>query len=394
MTAPDYGQWAVDLTSDLVAVDSVNPGLVPGSPGEARAAELMADRLDAAGFAITLVEPHDHPGRTSVVAVRDFGAGPTVVLNGHLDTVGVEGMEDPFTARIVDERMYGRGTCDMKAGVAGMVVAAQMLAREGCSAGRLVLALVADEEDASIGTMAVIPKLVELGIRADVSIVGEPTWLDLAVAHRGFAVMRATLTGRAAHTSRPWDGIDAVAALGHVIMGVQQADAALRAAPAHALLDHASTTVSVVSAGSAPFTIAAAAEAIVEKRTLPGEPPELALTELEAVLDAVRAVSPGVLVACEMLMARSAWQADQDGAAADVMGLLREASSDLGLGSPRDVGAPYWMESALWQDAGVPAVIYGPAGGALHAIDEWVDLPQVSAYPQVLAKAVAGFLTG
>src|SRR5918992_6199728 len=128
---------AVELTGALVALDTVNPALVPGAPGERPAVELLAARLAPRGFEIEIVGPPDRP---SLLAThRGRAGGPSLALNGHLDTVGVEGMEDPFSARIEGDRMYGRGTCDMKAGVAAMVVAAEHAAASGHD-GDLVLA--------------------------------------------------------------------------------------------------------------------------------------------------------------------------------------------------------------------------------------------------------------
>src|SRR4051794_27959620 len=137
---------AVELTRELVALNTVNPTLVPGAPGERPAVELLAARLGPQGFEIEVVGPAERP---SLIATHRGRGGRSIALNGHLDTVGVEGMEDPFGARIEGERMYGRGTCDMKAGVAAMVVAAEHAASAGHD-GDVMLALVADEEHGSL----------------------------------------------------------------------------------------------------------------------------------------------------------------------------------------------------------------------------------------------------
>ena len=197
MLTADPAGAVVELTRQLVALDSVNPGLVPGAAGEGPIAEFVAGRLSGSGFEVRLVPAPSDPRRMSVIAVRDGGRpGRTVVLNGHLDTVGVDGMAEPFTARIDGDRMSGRGTSDMKGGVAGLVIAAEQLVAAGAP-GRLVVALVADEEDASLGAAAVLEALGgDSGVRADVCLIAEPTWLDLAVAHRGYAVVKVGLRGR------------------------------------------------------------------------------------------------------------------------------------------------------------------------------------------------------
>lgn len=392
MLTADPADAVVDLTRQLVAFDSVNPGLVPGAVGEEPIAQFAANRLSDSGFEVQLVPAPSDPRRMSVIAVRD-GARPgrTVVLNGHLDTVGVDGMAEPFTARIDGDRMSGRGASDMKGGVAGLVIAAEQLAAAGAR-GRLVLALVADEEDASLGAAAVLEALS--GVRADVCLIAEPTWLDLAVAHRGYAVVKVGLRGRAAHSSQPEHGVDVLAPLGGLLVAVAERNRGLRQASPHPLLAHGSLMSTVAHGGSAPFTVAARAEALVERRTLPGEDAATSLSEVRDLVDAVAAGAPGLGATVQLVLARDAWQADDSGPAAELMDLLAAALPAAGAATPARIGAPYWMESALWQANGVPAVVCGPAGGGLHAVDEWVDLAQLRRYPTAVAGAVGRFLAG
>lgn len=370
----------VELTRALVAIDSVSPSLVPGSAGEAAVAALVSGRLAASGFAVRMVGT---PQRPSVIATREGSRpGRTVVLNGHLDTVGVEGMASPFEARVDGDRMYGRGTSDMKGGVAGLIVAAEALAA-GDAPGRVIVALVSDEEDGSIGATEVLEHL--RGERMDVCLIAEPTGNDLAVAHRGYAVVRVGIIGRGAHSSQPEEAVDVMPAMTGLLLAVAARNAELAAAPPHPLLDHGSLMATVARAGSAPFTVAASAEVLVERRTLPGEPLDVGLAEVRSL---VGSVGGDVTWSVEQVIARNAWQAHTEGPAAELAALLESA-----LGSSRS-GAPYWMESALWQEAGVPTVVCGPAGGGLHAVDEWVDLAQLRAFPVAVTDAVSRFLSG
>lgn len=381
MTAvADLGDEAVALAVELVRTDSVNPGLVPGAAGEGEVVALLRGRLARAGFVTHLVVPDGRPDRPSLVAVSPREGGPMVVLTGHVDTVGVEGMPDPFGARIEGDRLHGRGACDMKAGVAALVVAAEELARRRTPV-RVVLALVADEEHASLGTEAVLAALPGLGIDPDVALVGEPTWLAQAESVRGYALVEVTLTGRAAHSSQPAEGVNAVTHLGRLLAAVEARDAEL--AP-----DGGSMMVTVASGGESPFVLARSARAVVERRTVPGEDAATALDEVETLLGGLREADPTVSASARLVTARQAWRLDGSGAAASLSGALAGR-----LGVDTAFHAPYWLEAPLWQAAGVPAVVCGPAGGGLHAADEWVDLGQVRRYAAAVVDAISDIVS-
>jgi len=377
------GDAAVALTAELVGIDSVNPGLVPGAAGESGAVEHLRDRLQRSGFETHVVVPEGAADRPSLVALsQGAGPGPTALFTGHLDTVGVEGMDEPFAATVDGDRLSGRGSSDMKAGVAAMVVAAEELLRRRVP-GRVVLALVADEEDASAGAEAVLGALPRLGIRADVAVVGEPTWLAVARSLRGYALVEVVFAGRAAHSSQPDEGVNAVVHLGRLLAAVEARDAALAG-------HGASLMVTVASGGDSPFVLARSARALVERRTVAGESSSAALDEVEELLDALRADDPGVDATARLVVGREAWRLDQHGPAATLADALETSLADTAPDSPVPprLDAPYWMEAPLWQEAGIPALVCGPAGGGLHAADEWVDLGQVRRYAVALTAAV------
>jgi len=384
------GESAVALAAQLVAIDSVNPGLVPGAAGEATIVEHLRDRLQSNGFTVHVVPAPGRDDRPSLVAIgpdRPSGpvrpSGPTVVLTGHLDTVGVEGMPEPFVPTVRFGRLTGRGSSDMKSGVAAMVVAAEELAR--CEAdARVVLALVADEEDASTGAEAVLAALPGLGVHPDVAVVGEPTWLAITESLRGYALVEVTLTGRAAHSSQPDQGVNAVKHLGRLLVAVEQRDAELGQGGA-------SLMATVASGGDSPFVLARSARALVERRTVPGESSDVALAEVEQLLADLRAADPQVDATARLVITREAWRLDDDGPASSLAAAMEAAlaaSASDGV-VPQRFSAPYWMEAPLWQAAGTPALVCGPAGGGLHAPDEWVDLEQVRRYAVALTTAVA-----
>ena len=359
---------AIELLTQLVGIDSVNPGLVPGAAGEAEIVGFLAARLEAQGFSIHHVPSPGNPHRPSLVAVGP-GVGPTVVFNGHLDTVGVKGMEDPLTARVEGDKLYARGAADMKGGVAALVVAAEHLARSN-SSYRPVLALVADEEDASLGSEAVIAALPGLGLTPEMCLIAEPTGLDLAVSLRGFAVVHARFIGRASHSSQPELGINAVTQLGHLLTAVENRAQQIRATGGDLM-------VTMVRGGDSPFVIPDEAECIIELRTVPGDRADQAVELVRSLGDSSWNWN------LELVASREAWQLQGHGPAADLAQALASQ-----LGTQMNFVAPYWMEATLWEEV-CPTLICGPTGGGLHAIDEWVDLGQVRSLTSALIKLLA-----
>lgn len=367
----------VELAAELVAVDSVNPGLVPGAAGEGPIVQLLSSRLEQAGFAVTVIPAEGREGRPSLVAVPASTApsaggpaapGPTVVLNGHLDTVGVDGMTDPFVPRVEGDRLYGRGAVDMKAGVAALVVAAQRLVAAG-SAVRPVLALVADEEDASVGSKAVIAALPRLGLRPDACLIAEPTDLALARSLRGFSVVRVRLPGRAAHSSQAELGVNAVTHLGRLLHAVDERAPHVRARGGDLM-------VTLVCGGSSAFVVPDRAECLVELRLPPDQPCGEALAEVRGLLD------PQWRAEVELVGCRDGWSLDREGTAADLAAALGDR-----LGTGATFEAPYWMEAPLWQQV-CPTLVCGPGGGGLHAVDEWVDLRQLRIFTTALVDVL------
>jgi acetylornithine deacetylase len=371
----DVGEAAAELTSALVAIDSINPGLVAGAAGESEIVNNLDARLARAGFTTHVVQPRDRVGRPSLVAVGSGrGNVPTVVLNEHLDTMGVSGMAAPFEPRVDGDRLSARGAADMKGGIAAIVTAAEALVALEAPC-RLVLELVADEEDANIGSEAVIAAMPALGLRPDVCLIAEPTDLALARSLRGFAVVRVRFTGRASHSSQPELGVNAVTSLGRFLHAVDEAAPKVRA-------DGRDLMVTLARGGDSAIVIPDGAECLVERRTTHGASAANPLDEVEALL------TPDMHAETELVAGRDAWRLDTEGAAADLAARLGAA---LGTGPTFD--APYWMEAALWQDV-CPTVICGPSGGGLHAVDEWVDLRQVRALARALVDMLPAWAEG
>jgi acetylornithine deacetylase len=363
-----------ELTGQLVAIDSINPDLVPGARGEAALAAFVAGWLREAGLEVELIEPE--PGRPSVVGtLRGSGGGRSVMLNAHLDTVGVAGMTDAFNPRVEGRRLYGRGAYDMKGSLAAILLAARELRREGGLRGDLVVAAVADEEVASLGTSAVVRRL-----RADAAIVTEPTELCLCLAHKGFVWLEVATSGVAAHGSRPDLGVDAITRMGPVLVGLEDLAARLGAGTPHPLLGRGSVHASLIEGGRELSTYPDRCVLKVERRTLPGESPESVKTEVQAI-----ARESGDV---RILLARDP---SEVAPTHPIVQAVRDAATERLEGAPREVGVSYWMDAAILTGAGIPTVTLGPVGMGAHAAVEWVDLDSLLACAEIYVSAARSF---
>ncbi|HZS24979.1 MAG TPA: M20/M25/M40 family metallo-hydrolase [Gaiellaceae bacterium] len=351
-----------ELAAQLVAIDSVNPSLVPGGRGEREAAGFVAAWCGERGLDVELVGDE----RPSVIATRrGTGGGRSLLLNAHLDTVGVAGMEAPFEARIEGGRLYGRGAYDMKGAVAALMLA---LAEAPPLRGDLILTAVADEELASVGTAAVLER-----VHADAAIVPEPTELRVAVAHRGFVGFEIETAGVAAHGSRPDLGVDAIAKMGPVLVALDRLEARLQAGRRHPLAGPASVHASLIEGGQELSSFPARCLLTGERRTIPGE-------TVAGVEQELRELAADASV--RVLASRDPYEAPPGHPFIELVVGLAEA------GEP--VGAPFWTDAGLIAAAGIPAVLFGPAGAGAHAEVEWVELASLERVRDVvLGAAVA-----
>jgi acetylornithine deacetylase len=341
-----------ELLAVLVRIDSINPDLIEGAAGEAEIARFVARWLEDAGLDVYVEEVA--PGRFNTVGIaRGSGDGKALLLNAHMDTVGVAGMERPFEPEVEDGRMHGRGSYDMKASLAAIMLAGADVVRAGLR-GDVIVTAVCDEEVASIGTAHVAERY-----RADAAIVAEPTELRLALAHKGFVGFEIETKGRAAHGSRPDLGVDAIAHMGPVLVGIEDLDRRLRAEPTHALLGSGSVHAGVIEGGQEYSSYPERCLLKGERRTIPGETDARVEAELRELLGEIDGE-------VRVIVARQPFETPTD---APFARLVAHHA-----GAPEVVGVPFWADSALLAAAGIPTVVFGPAGEGAHAVQEWVDL--------------------
>jgi acetylornithine deacetylase len=357
----------IRLLHDLVAIDSVNPTLVPGAAGEGAVAEAIAGELRRLGLDVSVETVA--PGRPNVIGVLEARApGRTLMFCGHTDTVGVAGMADPFTPITRDGRLYGRGSQDMKGGVAAMIGAAGALAHRGLPSGRVVVAAVVDEEHSSIGADALVAKW-----RADAAVVTEPTDLAVAVGHKGFEWIQIAVSGRAAHGSRPAEGQDAILRLGRVLARLEALDRRLQQQPPHPLVGVASLHASSISGGREWSCYPDAAILQMERRTRPGESPAAGIHEIEAICKGLSEEDPSFQARAEQVFTRPAYEIQ---ASHELPRALAASVAHIGA-APTFTGATFWTDAAVLGQAGIPSVLFGPGGAGLHSTEEYVVLAEV-----------------
>ena len=372
----------VAILQQLVRIDSVNPDLVPGAAGEAKIAAWCSEWLRAQGFEVIVLERT--PGRPSVVGTkRGTGGGRSLMLNAHLDTVGVATYTgNPFSGDLVDGRVYGRGAVDTKSGAAAILVAAVRASADEL-AGDVIVTLVADEEFGSIGTEEVLRS-----IRADAALVIEPSSLQLTTAHRGFAWFELELTGLAAHGSQPELGVDAIWHAGLALAALDGLRQRLNAEPAHPTLGHGAVRVSQITGGDDAATVAARCVLTLERRILPGHSPEQVEAELRALFAELERTEPQFRFVLTRLVARAAFEAEPHWPIVRALTINAERV----LGHPAVTrGEPFWTDAGLILEAGIPCVVFGADGEGLHADTEWADAQSVCALADILAGTIAEF---
>ena len=368
----------IPLLKELVAINSVNTTL-SGGPGEKNIAEFTHNYLKRLGFDVQLQVVSGE--RLNVAAlVRGQSSEPPVLLNGHLDTVGVEGMPSPFSLRQEGDRLYGRGAYDMKGSLAVMLALAERWIRRPPDRD-VWLTFSCDEEDRSLGTEFLVREwLPTLPVLPGTAIFLEPTEENIGVAHKGFAWYEIEVFGKAAHGSRPEQGVDAILPLRAALVELDRIGNELRSRPADILLGCASLHGGKIEGGTELSMVPAYARLQWERRTLPEETSEAVDRDLDRVARAVASLDGEHKTKVRRIFIRPPYRTP---AGLDMVGRIQAASP-----GSRPVGLSFWADSALLGLAGIPSVLYGPIGHGAHAVDEWVSLKSLGRVGTLLSRVV------
>jgi acetylornithine deacetylase len=375
--------YTLDTLARLVQINSINPTLAPGAPGESEIAAFIAGSLRSCGLDAEIFEPE--PGRTSAVGcLAGRGGGRSLMLNAHCDTVDVRGMAEPFSGAIRDGKLYGRGAYDMKGSLAACMAAAKALNDDGLKLrGDVVVAAVADEEYGSLGTRDLIGR-----VKTDGAVVTEPTALEVCLAHKGYLWVEVVVEGRAAHGSKFELGIDANMKMGQFLARLNQLEIDLRTRTPHRLVGPPSLHAAMLNGGAGLSTYAPSCTLHIERRTVPGETEAQATAEIQAIVNELSASDRDFRATVQTYFARDPFEVRENAA---IVQVADRAVEKVRGKAPAHIGDTPWMDAALLQAAGIETVVLGAAGTGAHADVEWVDVDSVLKLAEILAEMAADY---
>lgn len=376
-------KYITKTLQEMVRINSINPGLAPGGAGEQEMAEYMGGCLRKLGMDVEVYELAPKTWN-AVGLLEGRGSGRSLMLTGHLDTVGVGEMRDPFSADIRDGKLYGRGSCDMKSGLAAILGAVKALRDAGLQpAGDLYVAGAADEEYLSAGSEQLAQAYPVDGV-----VVAEPSGFYLVRAHKGFIWFEVETFGYAAHGSNYVDGVDAITRMGRFLVELEKLALEQQSSEEYPLLGPPSLHASLIEGGVELSTYPPSCKVKIEWRTVPGQTEEALRGLLEAISTRLKAQDPGYRVEVRTLFVRHPFQVPED--APVVQSVVRQAEKVLGR-APEFEGMGGWADTSLFERAGMDALIFGPDGGGAHAAVEYADLESVFKTAEIFARVIMDF---
>jgi acetylornithine deacetylase/succinyl-diaminopimelate desuccinylase family protein len=356
----------LETLADLVRINSVNSSY-EGGPGEGEIAEYVRRFFEQRG--IEVWEQEVFPGRPNVLArLPGLDSSRRIVLEAHTDTVSVKGMTiPPFEPVIRDGKMYGRGSCDTKAGLATMMHALASLKEDGITPPcEVLLAAAVDEEYSYRGVV----RLCE-GLKADAAIVAEPTELRAVIATKGVLRCRIVVHGRSAHSSKPHLGVNAITHMARVIAAIE-ADNERMASVQHPLVGCGTCNVGVITGGVQVNFVPDRCAIEIDRRLLPGERASDAVAHYRQLLQSLDGITAEVEE--PLLLVDEALDTPADAA---VVQTATRVLNDMGLNAA-PCGVPFGCDASKLSRAGIPSIVFGPGSiDRAHTADEYIELDQV-----------------
>jgi acetylornithine deacetylase len=368
----------------LIRIESVNPDLAGEGSGEGPIAEHIGRYMTRMDLEVRYQEIK--PGRFNVIGIlKGSGKGKSLMLNGHTDTVGITRMDiNPLDPVNKDGKVYGRGSFDMKGGLAAMMMAVKALRDGGLRPrGDVILTFVADEEYFSLGTEILVKEY-----SADAAILCEPTDLKICVAHKGFAWIRVEVFGRAAHGSRPDKGIDAIVKAGKLLSRIDELGKEVLVQKKHPLVRSPSIHASLIKGGTELSTYPDYCVIELERRLIPGETVRTVSEEMQSLIDDLGSKDDQFKANYEVSFSRPPLEVDRDH---EIVRALTKAYSRTINQDPKYIGVSGWMDSAILAEAGIPSVIIGPAGDGFHGAVEYVDFQSLVTLAKILTETIIEF---
>jgi len=367
---------AIKFLRELIALPSVNPAFLPANDpraGEQRVADFLADTATRFGLDVELHEVS--PSRSNLLArlAASRKARQRILLAPHMDTVGGESPEI-FEPRESDGRLHGRGACDTKGSLAAMLSALIELAAAPRRPGHteIVFAGLVDEENGQLGSRALVAK----GFKADLAIVGEPTRLQVATAHKGDLWLQLETRGKAAHGARPELGRNAVHEMARIVDLLETTYASLLRQRRHSLLGNPTVSVGTIGGGSQPNIVPDQCRISIDRRTIPGETAAGVRREIQSLLRRHK-------LKARLLNIRNA----PCPALETNFSLPLVKKFLASTGQTRPIGVHYFCDAAVLAGGGIPSVVFGPGNIAqAHTADEWISLRQLEQGTRILLR--------
>ena len=375
--------YIIDTTIDLVKIDSRNPSLESDAPGEIECAEYIASKMVELGLSANIYRISDK--HANVVGVlKGTGKGKSLLLNAHMDTVGIEGMDSPFSGKCIDNKVFGRGSQDMKGSLAAMLAVVKTLIDNDIKLdGDLIIAGVADEEYSSIGTFELVKEYT-----ADAAIVTEPTNFFLITAHRGFIWYEVETIGKAAHGSRYDVGIDANMHMGRFLAELDKLEQKLHLTEEHPLVGLPSMHASVINGGTDISTYSGKCNLKIERRTVPGENTASITSELQNIINKLKDEDPKFQATVKLILERHPYALPEK---SSIVQISKFALEDFYKKPFPPKGAPFWTDAAILTQAGIDTILLGPIGDGLHSEEEWVDVNSLCDLTKILTEITVKF---